>query len=102
MKRIMISAAVIAAALALAACGLTREEARAVDDDNCHSMGLKYGTPEFAHCRMVQDQRRDAANAAAAAVAVGAIQNFNNGVQNNNPVPYTPPPMVPSFGPRRF
>jgi Flp pilus assembly protein TadG len=103
MKRIMISAAVIAASLSLAACGITRQEANAIDDSTCHGYGLKYGTPEFAQCRMAQDQRRDAAGAAARANAVGALQQFNNTVQSND-VPasvYAVPPMQP-IGPQRI
>ena len=64
---------------------------------NCQSMGLKFGTPEFAQCRLMQDQRRDAANASANAARVQALQNFNNTVQNNT-VDYSKfnaPPMQP-------
>lgn len=83
MKRILTIAAIVTTSISLAACGLSREEARNLDNDNCASMGLKFGTPEFAQCRLLQDQRRDSANAASAAATQRALQNFNNTVQNN-------------------
>ena len=82
-RRALLVAALAAASLSLAACGISREEARAIDNDTCTSMGLKFGTPEFAQCRLMQDQRRDTANASANAARVQALQNFNNTVQNN-------------------
>ena len=104
MKRSLLSAAVIvAAAISLAACGQSRqarEQARNIDNETCASMGLKFGTPEFAQCRLIQDQRRDAANASAEAARIQALQDFNNTVQNNQPV-YAPPPVFQPIGPPR-
>lgn len=94
------AAAALAAALSLAACGISRQEAVAMDNGTCEGMGLKFGTPEFAQCRLMQDQRRDAADAAARASAVNALQNFNNTVQSNT-VPYSPPPVLAPVGPQR-
>jgi hypothetical protein len=101
MKRTLLTTAVIvAASISLAACGPSRQERLAADNSNCESMGLKFGTPEFAQCRLMQDQRRDAADAAARANAVQALQNFNNTVQNNR-VEYPPPPVFAPIGPQR-
>lgn len=84
MKRSLLAAAVVAACFSLAACGISREEALAIDNDTCQSMGLKFGTPEFAQCRLMQDQRRDTSNAAARAAAAGAMQNYANQLMNQN------------------
>jgi hypothetical protein len=78
----LLVAALVAASLSLAACGISREEARAVDNDTCASMGLKFGSPEFAQCRLMQDQRRDNANAAQQAHVAQTLKNFNDSVQN--------------------
>jgi hypothetical protein len=93
----LLVAALVAASLSLAACGISREEARAVDNDTCASMGLKFGSPEFAQCRLMQDQRRDNTNAAQQAHVAQTLKNFNDSVQNNR-VEYPPPPVFQPMG----
>jgi hypothetical protein len=63
--------------------GPSANEIAMQDSSTCEGMGLKYGTPEFAQCRMLMLQRRDNADAAARANAVAAMNNFNATVQNN-------------------
>jgi len=65
----------IALALSLAGCA-TAAERLAADNAHCQSMGLKFGTPEFAQCRMVQDLRHDADRRAAAAAISAAGRSF--------------------------
>ncbi|ANW04977.1 hypothetical protein [Bradyrhizobium icense] len=51
-------------ALLLGGCDVTASQERAtadrVDDAGCASYGLKYGSPEYAQCRMSKDQQRQA------------------------------------------
>ena len=96
-RRALLVAALAAASFTLAACGVSRQEALAIDNENCQSMGLKFGTPEFAQCRLMQDQRRDSANAAQQAQVAQSLKNFNDSVQNNR-VEYPPPPVFAPMG----
>src|SRR5258707_9395529 len=96
-RRALLVAALAASSLSLAACGISREEALAVDNANCQSMGLKFGTPEFAQCRLMQTSGAMLPVLLPRANAVGALQNFNNTVQNNR-VEYPPPPPMQPIG----
>jgi hypothetical protein len=64
MKRTLLTAAPLAVLLLLAGC-VTAQQQTASDNDHCKSMGLKFGTPDFAQCRMLQDFRHDLARAQA-------------------------------------
>jgi len=65
MNSIRVSSLVIAM-VGLAGCGPTRQEIAANDAEACASYGVKFGTPEYAQCRMERDQRRDQNRLAAA------------------------------------
>ena len=101
MKKLMFALVVFTGALTLASCfGPTREEIAAADDTTCGSMGLKFGTSEFAQCRMMLLQQREANAAQARQNAVNTINGYRDNVMNNQ-VPasvYTPPPMTPIGG----
>jgi hypothetical protein len=98
MKKLIFAVAVFTSALTLAACfGPTREEIAAADDSTCGSMGLKFGSSEFAQCRMLLLQQREANAAQARQNAVNTINGYRDNVMNNQ-VPasvYAPPPMTP-------
>jgi hypothetical protein len=55
---------VLLLALLLGGCDVTASQERAtaerVDAAGCASYGLKYGSPEYAQCRMSKDQQRQA------------------------------------------
>jgi hypothetical protein len=72
MKCALLAAAPLAAALLLVGCA-SKQEMIAADNNACKSMGLKFGTPEFAQCRMVQDARRDIERA-------NAMQQYSEGL----------------------
>jgi hypothetical protein len=52
-------ATVVVVGLMLTGCAQMRDQMIANDNRYCQSMGLKFGTPDFAQCRMVIDARRD-------------------------------------------
>jgi hypothetical protein len=76
MKKLIFAVAVFTSALTLAACfGPTREEIAAADDSTCGSMGLKFGSSEFAQCRMLLLQQREA-NAAQARPRLPVVGSY--------------------------
>lgn len=91
--------ALLTAALVLGGCDLTASQERATADrtDNaeCTGYGLKYGSPEYAQCRMSRDQQRQANYRAAIdqnfrnnqAVTDQQIQNAQQLRQNNSRQP---------------
>jgi hypothetical protein len=66
------------------------------DDAYCRSIGTNMGSPEYANCRMVMTQRRDAKHAAGAQLASQALSDFkpvspNYVVGPNPPIVMQPP-----------
>ena len=98
MKKLIFAVAVFTSAFTLAGCfGPSREEILAEDDATCRSMGLKFGSPEFAQCRMLLLQQREANAAQARQNAVNTINGYRDNVMNNQ-VPasvYAPPHIAP-------
>lgn len=80
--------AVLLGLLLLSGC-ISREEIDANDDARCSSYGLKYGTPEYAQCRMGVDQQRQAAIA-----QVGANIQAQTAQQNQLLLQSRPRPQV--------
>jgi hypothetical protein len=65
--------------LMLAGCGSSAQRAAkqaAIDNATCEGYGLRRGTDAFAQCRMLQDARRDAQQAAFAAKVGQAIGSY--------------------------
>jgi hypothetical protein len=54
------------AALVLSGCAQMRQREIARDDAYCRSLGADHGSPQYVQCRLVQDRKRDADNAAIA------------------------------------
>jgi hypothetical protein len=83
---------VLLLALLVGGCDLTASQERATaeraDDAGCASYGLKYGSPEYAQCRLSKDQQRRANQAA----AVGQVNRNNQETANQlQPAPTVRP-----------
>lgn len=50
------------------------EKLAAQDDSYCKSIGLKFGTGDYANCRMIQSQQRDQRHSARLAIASQSLQ----------------------------
>jgi hypothetical protein len=89
MKRI-----VVLLALLVGGCDLTASQERATaeraDDAGCLSYGLKYGSPEYAQCRLSKDQQRQAKQAAVLRQVIRNNQETANQLQPA-PVPTVRP-----------
>ena len=66
------------------------------DDETCRSYGAKPGSDAYISCRVAQDQRRDAAENAAASAPV-IVNNVNT---TNDPPLYPKPAPIIYGGPR--
>ena len=60
-------------------------------------MGLQYGTPQFAQCRMTLLQQHEANAAQARQNAVNTVNGYRDAVMNSQVAAsvYAPPPMTP-------
>jgi hypothetical protein len=56
MRKLILTAALVAGPLALSGC-VTAEEMAAQDSEDCHSYGAATGTDAYFQCRMVKSQQ---------------------------------------------
>ena len=88
-------------ALGIAMCSATlagcasRQELAQRDDEYCHSIGLQFGTPQYAECRMTKDQQRaDRRRAVAAALSATGAALIASGNRSYDPPQPAPPPVM--------
>jgi hypothetical protein len=53
------------------------EKLAAQDDSYCQSIGLKFGTNEYANCRLIQSQQRDRRHTARLGIAAQSLSNLS-------------------------
>jgi hypothetical protein len=70
------------------------------DDAYCKSIGLNFGTNQYAGCRMVQSQAREERHARAQATG-DALLAASAAVVAAQPQPQSPPPPLPNILPQQ-
>lgn len=53
------------------------EKLAAQDDSYCQSIGLKFGSNEYANCRLIQSEQRDRRNTARLGIAARSLSNLS-------------------------
>ncbi len=53
------------------------EKLAAQDDSYCQSIGLKFGSNEYANCRLIQSEQRDRRHTARLGIAARSLSNLS-------------------------
>ena len=59
------------------------ERLAAQDDSYCQSIGLKFGSNEYANCRLIQSEQRDRRHTARLGIAARSLSNLSMSTPNS-------------------
>jgi hypothetical protein len=67
-------------------------EAVAAREAYCRSIGLKFGTPDYANCRMIANNQREQSHQAAIQRTASGLQQWGQSIQTSPPQAAPSPP----------